>query len=84
MICSENCPRGSKCEPISNIVSPESFVCIGYHNEEKEYPQDKFRHCFKNTMTNSMYDYDEYDLKSVMAVMAEALLVEEMKRLNEV
>ena len=82
MICANKCPRGTKCEPISNIVSNDNatFVCIGYHNEEKnQYPQDKFRHCFKSETTNSVFDYDEYDLKSVISVMSESLLIDELK-----
>ena len=53
-----------------------SFVCIGYHNEDKpQYPDDKFRHCFKSAAgTDSMFDYDLYDIKSVVSVMSEALL----------
>ena len=67
--------------PISNVVADDdsSFVCIGYHNEEKDYPQDKFRHCFKSAAdTDSMFDYDDYDLKSVISVMTEALLIDEL------
>lgn len=80
MLCKETCPRGKSCKPISNIVSDDgtSFVCIGYHGEIKsDYPQDKFRHCFKSDAnTDSIFDYDEYDLKSVISVMSEALLIE--------
>lgn len=38
MICREKCPRGTKCNPISNVVADDdsSFVCIGYHNEKKK------------------------------------------------
>ena len=81
MICREKCPRGTKCMPISNVVADDdsSFVCIGYHNEKKDYPQDKFRHCFKSAAnTDSMFDYDDYDLKSVISVMTEALLIDEL------
>jgi len=82
MICRENCPRGTKCNPISNVVSDDesSFVCVGYHNEKKEkYPQDRFRHCFKSAAnTDSIFDYDEYDMKSVISVMSEALLIDEL------
>jgi hypothetical protein len=84
MLCKNSCPRGLKCKPISNIVAHDesTFVCIGYHNEENNYPQDKFRHCFKSLDTDSMYDYDEYDLKSVISVMSEALLIEELTNKN--
>jgi hypothetical protein len=75
MLCNKKCPRGTKCKPISNIVSKTSFVCVGKHNEEKEIKEDIFRHCFKSIFTDSMFDYDEYDLKSVIATMSEALLL---------
>ena len=75
------CPRNTKCEPISNVIANDNdFVCIGYHGEiKKKYPKDKFRHCFKSSAgTDSMYDYDEYDIKSVISVMSNALLTEEL------
>ena len=82
MICRDKCPRGTKCNPISNVVADDesSFVCVGYHNEKKEkYPQDKFRHCFKSAAnTDSIFDYDLYDIKSVIRVMSEALLIDEL------
>ena len=81
MICKENCPRGTECKPISNVVADDnsSFVCVGYHNQIKnDYPQDRFRHCFKSADTDSMFDYDVYDLKSVISVMSEALLIDEL------
>ena len=83
MICSEKCPRRTKCKPISNVVSNDesTFVCVGYHNEtKKDYPQDIFRHCFKSESTNSIFDYDEYDLKSVISVMSESLLINELEK----
>lgn len=72
------CPRGTKCKPLSNIIADDktSFVCVGLHKTtKKEYYQDIYRHCFKNTETDSMFDYDDYDLKSVVFVMSEALLI---------
>lgn len=82
MLCNKDCPRGTACEPISNIVSKNSFVCIGYHHEEKggRILGDIFRHCFKNSLTDTMFDYDEYDIKSVLSVMSEALLIDELKK----
>ncbi len=87
MLCNDKCPRGLKCRPLSNVVSEgaESFVCMGLHGEIKEdYPQDKFRHCFVSGANNdSMFDYDEYDIKSVMSVMTEALLVDYIEEENK-
>ena len=75
MLCNKKCPRGTKCKPISNIVSKTSFVCIGLHGENKEVKEDIFRHCFKSEFSDSCFDYDEYDLKSVISTMSEALLL---------
>jgi len=85
MLCKDKCPRGTKCKPISNVVNEkgDDFVCIGYHaTKKKKYPQDRFRHCFKSAGgTDTMFDYDEYDLKSVVSVMSEALLIDELNGL---
>ncbi len=81
MLCRKECPKGTTCKPVSNVVDDTgtTFVCIGYHDElKKEHTQDKFRHCFRSLETDSVFDYDLYDLKSVIAVMSEALLVEEV------
>lgn len=82
MLCRHKCPRGTTCQPISNVVADDesSFVCIGFHNEKKKhYSQDRFRHCFKSGAdTDSIFDYDEYDIKSVISVMSEALLIDEL------
>lgn len=82
MLCSEKCPRGLQCEPLSNMVADDksSFVCVGLHNDfNSDYPDDKFRHCFKSAAnTDSMFDYDEYDMKSVISVMSEALVKDEL------
>lgn len=80
MICRDICPRKTKCKPLSNVVADDdsTFVCIGLHNEEKIDNNDKFRHCFKSETTDSTFDYDEYDLKSVISTMADALLIDEL------
>ena len=82
MVCNESCPRKlTNCIPFSNIVSDnnETFVCVGTSDiESRSCPEDKFRHCFKSDTTDSMYDYDTYDLKSVIAVMSAALLLDEI------
>ena len=84
MLCRCKCPRNTSCEPLSNIVADDnsSFVCIGKHNnKDKKYDQDILRHCFKSAAdTDSMFDYDEYDLKSVISVMSEALLILELEK----
>ena len=83
MLCNSNCPRRlDNCSPISNIVSDDetSIVCIGYHDGRKTSDhQDIFRHCFKSHVTDSMFDYDYYDIKSVMSIFSEAILIDELK-----
>ena len=81
MLCSEVCPKNTDCIPLSNVIASDgsSFVCVGLHGETKEEcPQDIYRHCFKSQATDSVFDYDAYDLKSVISVMSEALLWSEI------
>lgn len=81
MLCSDQCPRGTSCHPLSNVVADDgsSFVCVGLHGEEKPVaPEDRFRHCFRSETTDSVFDYDLYDLKSCISVMADALLLDEL------
>ena len=83
MLCNKKCPRHTPCQPISNVVATDSssFVCVGLHGEEKpNFPEDRFRHCFKSAGgTDTMHDYDSYDMKSVVSVFSEALLFEELE-----
>ncbi len=80
MLTSKKCFRNSKCKPLSNISTKDKkdFVCIGLHNEIKTENNDIFRHCFKNIETDTIYDYDKYDLISVISVFSEALLIDEL------
>lgn len=79
MKCSEICPRKTNCIPQSNIVASDksTFVCVGLHGIDKE---DKLRHCFKTAKTDSMYDYSDYDMISVMSTMSEALMINELSK----
>ena len=89
MLCSPDCPKGlTGCRPLSNIVStledgspdPDaSICCVGLHDTVKaeDLQRDRFRHCFRSKGdTDTMYDYDEYDLESTMSVFSEALLID--------
>lgn len=86
MLCRENCPLNKiDCKPLSNVVADDnsSLVCIGSSApESRSLMQDKFRHCFVNSETSTCYDYDAYDLKSVISVMSEGLLLEELGAAN--
>lgn len=101
MLCSETCPRGlNNCKPLSNVVESEesgpipnaSFVCLGIHaTPKRNQPGDKYRHCFRSnagddTDSDSMFDYNEYDIATVIAVLSEGLLVDkflDVSPLNE-
>lgn len=77
---SEFCPRGIDCMPLNNLVSDckISCICIGKHYEIKEGKEsnDIYRHCFYNEKTDSMFDYDEYDLISIISVISNGLLTD--------
>jgi len=80
MLSCELCPRGLKdCNPLSNMATEDGkdFVCVGKSDPKtRSIHQDKFRHCFVNDNTDTKYDYDEYDIMSVISVMSEAILTE--------
>ena len=83
MLCKETCPRGHKtCQPLSNLVTEDGkdFVCVGKNDgSDRSVEQDIYRHCFVSSGgTDSMYDYDEYDMLSVVSCMSEALLLAKM------
>lgn len=81
MLCSDKCPRGLEgCDPLANIVADDprvdDFVCIGL-NSTRRVAQDRFTHCFKNSMTDTQLDHDEYDIMSIISVLSEGLLVDQ-------
>ena len=85
VICNSECPRGSDCKPLSNVISDcgKSFVCMGLHGSRNAIAEDIYRHCFVSEIgTDSMYDYSKYDIISVMSVMAESLLMMELIQQN--
>ena len=71
--------RKTNCEPIANIIPEDesTFVCIGLHDEKKDN-NDIYRHCFKSETTDTMFDYDTYDLISVINIFSEAILQNEL------
>lgn len=60
------------------MVSEHSFVCVGLHYEAKDEAtkSDRYRHCFVNRETDSCFDYNEYDMMSVISCMSEALVID--------
>ena len=80
MLSTKSCLRLSQCEPIANIASENTFVCIGMHREIKEGNTDEYRHCFKSETTDTIHDYDIYDIISVINVFSEALLIDHLNK----
>lgn len=78
MAHSEFCPKGLSCMPLYNLLSDckKSCICIGLHYEEKTgtEKEDEYRHCFYNETTDTMFDYSEYDLLSIISVINNGLL----------
>lgn len=76
----EICPRGINCTPLHNLISDceTSCVCLGKHSEIKvgNESNDIYRHCFYNGKTDTMFDYDEYDLISIISVISNGLLID--------
>jgi len=77
MLFDKFCPRKLvNCIPYSNIVSDDksTFVCCGDSDKKsRSVEEDYVRFCFKSETSDTMFDYDEDDLKDQIAVMADAL-----------
>ena len=67
----DGCPRQLECQPLHRTQSDEgeTFICCGLHGGD----EDPYRFCFKSETTDSMYDYDEYDLLDTIEVVSRAL-----------
>lgn len=79
IVLPDECLRGLDCEPYAQIKSRcgESFICCGLNSpEERTFPQDKFRVCWKNSEIDDMSDWDRRDLIDTISVMAQALSVD--------
>lgn len=83
---SETCLRNKRSVPLQNIIatSGNSFVCVGYnHPKDRSVPQDRFCHCWKNSLVDEHGHWDRRDLIDTMSVMATALSVDENIRVAE-
>ena len=50
-----------------------TFICCGCSAPyTRALPRDRFRLCFVSDTTDTMYDYDERDMKDTIGVMASA------------
>lgn len=83
---SQTCLRQLRALPLQNIIatSGESFICVGYnHPKERQVPQDRFCHCWKNNSADEHGHWDRRDLIDTVAVMTTALSIDENIRVNE-
>lgn len=80
----ESCPRGrTDCEPLSQIIADElddgvlCFICVGLNDgETRAVEGDIFRHCWRNSDTDEMGDWDHRDLIDTISVMSQALSID--------
>ncbi|MBX9762845.1 MAG: hypothetical protein K2Y24_07435 [Pseudomonadaceae bacterium] len=83
---SQKCMRQLRAMPLQNIIatSGESFICVGYnHPKERQVPQDRFCHCWKNNSADEHGHWDRRDLIDTVSVMSTALSVDENIRVAE-
>jgi len=83
---SQTCLRHLRALPLQNIIatSGESFICVGYnHPKERQVPQDRFCHCWKNNSADEHGHWDRRDLIDTVAVMTTALSIDENIRVSE-
>lgn len=83
---SQTCMRQQRAMPLQNIIatSGESFICVGYnHPKERQVPQDRFCHCWKNNSADEHGHWDRRDLIDTVAVMTTALSIDENIRVSE-
>lgn len=83
---SQTCMRQLRAMPLQNIIatSGESFICVGYnHPKERQVPQDRFCHCWKNNSADEHGHWDRRDLIDTVAIMSTALSVDENIRVSE-
>lgn len=67
------------CEPLSQVKSDNgnSFICCGYNDpSSRKIEQDKFRHCWKNSVIDECTDWDRRDIISTIAILSQALHVD--------
>lgn len=72
-----DCPRGlTECKALATIESDcgKSFVCCG-HNDgtTRKLEQDRFTFCMVNDENDTLYHYDDQDMKDNLSVLAQAL-----------
>lgn len=83
--CLDSVPEGTAEDDFINFnYTPNSFVCSGCVKKgERIVAQDIYRLCFKNHCTDEMSDNDLQDLTSVLSVVAAALNLDAVRKVNE-
>lgn len=62
---------------------PESFVCCGLnHASSRELPQNAYRLCFVNEVSDEITDNDLQDLTHISAVISQALAISATRIVN--
>lgn len=80
--CVESEPEGLTDEQRERFdYQPLSFVCSGISKNPK-LAQDRYRLCFKNSETDEITDNDLQDLTSLLAVIAAALNLDAVRKVN--
>jgi hypothetical protein len=71
-------------EQMANLdFDPPSFVCCGCIKvEARKIPQDAYRLCFKNAVTDEMTDNDDQDLTHLGYVISQAQAIIASRRVN--
>ncbi len=85
IIVPEYCPRQRvDCKSLSQSITGghQSFICCG-ENTKRRLPQDKYRLCFKNSVIDTIEDFDMRDIIRTAAVlMGAASIIEERKSMQ--
>ena len=81
IILPDKCLRGYlNCEPLAQIEADngDSFICCGLNDGSiREIEADRFTFCFKNLDTDEETYNDKRDLTHMLAVISQALAVDE-------
>lgn len=62
---------------------PNSFICCGLNDgNTRKLPQDVYRLCFKNDVSDEMSDNDVQDLTHIVSVVGQALAFDATRKVN--
>lgn len=80
----EGMPEDTTQEQMETLdYEPTSFVCCGcVHEDARKIPQDAYRLCFKNDVSDEMSDNDDQDLAHIAYVIAQTMAVVSSQRVH--